>query len=290
MDGLVLRRGGFQFRLTVLAAAVVALAAARPAAAFSLGDHTRITGQALDELENCYPGSVSLFERGRILVAVVGEDLNPIKKGLIYSHYFHPYKRIDMLREDSMTSVARAAHEIRTLKRLSQPWRSITGSVAEEAGHLIHHLQDAAVPPHVAPVDHGLSDGFESYEVDEKLFGRRLKESDCAALAARAETLSHEDILSETAIATLRTMSGKFIFHLNGVRRKATWEDAFWRQSKDTSFGRYGFLGNRFGQSVIELRSRRYDIEKDLFVRFKHRQIRLAIEATRLAIYRIYRL
>lgn len=278
----------------LIAAAVLALGfTANSAWAFSLGDHTRLTLQALEEFRGCFPDAVPFLDQAELVQSNLGEDLNPIKKGLFYSHYFHPHKRIDMRREDSMASVTLAARRIRMLKGLPDAVRPLVGDIAEEAGHMIHHLQDAASPPHVVPVDHGLSDGFESFDVDPPDYVRSLAGSPyydltCEELAKRAAVFGFEDVLSRTAEATLKTLRTRLELQVNGAVHVTTWEDAYWKQSEGPSFGRYGFLGNSFGQPLIQLRSRRVEVSRDALVDFKYRQQRLAIEATLLALYRVY--
>src|SRR4051812_19619266 len=110
--------------------------------AFSLGDHDRVTRQAAAELVKCFPGELSPGDVNRLVWSDKLEDLNVLEKWWKYSHYFNPYHPLNMRRFDSSVRV-------RELERgLSAHWD--LGNL----GHLIHHIQDMASPPHVVPVKH----------------------------------------------------------------------------------------------------------------------------------------
>ncbi len=131
------------------------------APAFQIGDHKTITHQAFTEMEKCFPQAGARLNVEWLVSGDVDEDLDLFTKWLFFSHYYNPHKHLDMRRADSSARIADLTPEVR---RASSSTPVDAGDVAR-LGHIIHHFQDMAVPPHVVPVSHALWDGFESFRV-----------------------------------------------------------------------------------------------------------------------------
>ncbi len=159
----------------------------------------------------------------------------------------------------------------------------------EILGHAIHHIQDMTSPPHVVPVMHGLYDGFESYEV--ALAEVPLQKIDCSFIEkGKSKTLSklHHETAQET-LARVRPGGDAGISVIeNGLHMKVWW-NAFWQEKSSGEFGEYGFLGNNFGKGFFEHKESAFNIDAKVFRDFKIKQMRQAVEATKLAIARALR-
>jgi hypothetical protein len=247
------------------AIAILLALATQSTAAFQLGDHKRITAQAVEEVVRCSPGANDVFSYGWILYGNLEEDLNVVKKGLFYSHYYHPHKTLDMLRYDSHARIS------------SLQTNGVMGMI--ELGQTIHHLQDAAVPLHVLPIDHGLTDGFESYAVNaeitsglscEQIGGMGLSAPDAALKETALETLA----ALETESFEMEATKGAQV-----TRLRVTGRD-FWREAEGGAFGDYGRLGNVFGETHFRVNRVDFRVEPAAYATYKQNRMKHAVRAT----------
>ena len=103
------------FCLGVLGALVVPGAQNR-AHAFSIEDHSAITAVAFSELRSCslLPAGQDTLE-ANVTSADIDEDLNLVRKWTNYSHYYHPFKKLDMRRADSSVTIRESETELAQL-------------------------------------------------------------------------------------------------------------------------------------------------------------------------------
>lgn len=267
------------FLLVALGAGSLALPVlSRPALAFGLTDHEAITRQAVTEFLHCYPGMIRKAQAEALVEADLDEDTNLVRKWLEYSHYFHPEKRLDMWRSTSLARVTRLGNEITALFGHRRPSMN---ELLSAMGHLIHHLQDAASPPHVVPVNHWLTDGFETFE-QGLLPQPTAADLDCQELA-RGALQDPRTLLTETARQTLSISRSRLPGWRNNAKTELAWS-WFWAEGEGASFGDYGRFGNRFGVESIELGNSRYAVSRETYRSLKLPQLRLAIQATKQAL------
>lgn len=241
--------------------------------AYHLGDHSAVTHEAFQELVRCFPKAQTLLNVEWITSADLNEDIDLVTKWLFYSHYYNPDKELEMRRADSSERVGGLAS---ILKHPSA--EGIDIMEMSTLGHMIHHLQDATVPSHVVPVDHSMWDGFETYDVNG--FNSGLTCGQIAALPIEDPLVT----LKETALQTLNNIHGfrfDFVTNTAGItNRLMAVGTAFWQESKDNSFGQYGYLGNNFGETSFEINGVDYQIAATNYQNFKKQQLRLAVQAT----------
>lgn len=249
------------------------------AQAYSISDHRELTRVAVSELELC--GKLTPSEARAFLEDLVdgnvNEDLNVIRKWGRYSHYFHPHKKLDMRREDSSVTVDESQREIREL--LARPGSVDRSAVLELLGRVIHHLQDSSVPPHVVPVDHGLSDGFEGLEIHPSWI-----ESSCARLVAMEGEKDLLSLLQASAGETLESTRERFEVSLEGKTLELRWDEAFWSEGRGSAFGSYGSFGNRFGEGRIRLARGEARIDARVYAAYKGARMRSAVASTQHAV------
>jgi hypothetical protein len=253
------------------------LAAASPARAYELSDHKRITVQAVDELNACFPGLISETQKTALWTSDLEEDIDLIRKDLLYSHFFNPYKQLEMRRYDSSVRVARLQEAI---ARDEAEGDHDGLGLFIHLGHIAHHLQDMSVPPHVVPVMHWINDGFEKYD----LKGDISSGLSCADLLTEP-TQSPMELLQATAKATLRSLSELNVPVIAGSRPMSVSGDAFWKESTDNQFGTYGFLGNHFGEALFVEHGTEYAVATDFYARYKQQQMKLGTQATLQALF-----
>jgi hypothetical protein len=205
--------------------------------------------------------------------ADLDEDINVFVKDLVYSHYYHPEKQLQMRRYDSMVRVSRLEIQLNI-----EPVPSV-----DDLGHLIHHLQDMAAPPHVVPVNHWFTDGFENHAPVTSGFASGYSCQDLQKFHSEAtdlRTVLHDT--AETTIQKVRKVSLPAQFtgasgDPIGLRVPLTW---FWQESSDNSFGQYGVLGNNFGQPTMAYGKGTITIPMTEMLEFKRQQLQLAVQAT----------
>lgn len=243
------------------------------AMAFHLGDHERMTVQAYNEFVKCFKGVA--FDRDTLVDGNLSEDTDLITKGLIYSHFYSPKKKLDIWREDSSGRILNLEPSLMQCKMNPSTW---TNYEIFDLGHVIHHFQDMAVPAHVVPVGHSLFDGFESYKVS----GDISSGWSCAEIAASRNS-DLENILNDTAFETLKAIDD---YHFEGVdanthKARLFSGKYFWMESTDNGFGSYGLMGNSFGTTDdIVTDFGIFYVSEEAFRSFKHQQMKLAVRAS----------
>ncbi|NPC84604.1 hypothetical protein HPC49_41120, partial [Pyxidicoccus fallax] len=244
--------------ISLLLAAGVAPGAAE---AFSVEDHRALTEAALE-------GVVAEEYRGRVLHGATAEDLNLHVKWTGWHHFYRPEGHIhSALREGSDARVRALWDEAMEAARhgdMSRAW--------DRAGHLAHHLQDMASPPHVVPVMHGLGDGFEDVGIRDAL----------ARCAPREVTpLSGVDAQQAVARETLDAVRTQSLATEEGP--EIPWS-AFWAEpgaGAPGTFGAYGAVGNGFGQAKVRWKGREYHVDPAGTAAFMDARVSSAVAYTR---------
>lgn len=246
--------------------------------AFHIDDHRMVTHQAFQEFVKCYPQASQLLDLEWLVSADVDEDLNLVQKLLVYSHYYNPYKKLQMMRKDS-------AGRITDLLPLFQRVKSDPASAEEMAnlGAIVHHFQDMAVPAHVVPVEHSFWDGFESLKFTADISSGLS----CSQLMV-SQIADPMTILNETAEETLQTLKNTSFSlvqcpkgcETSPVQKTTVDGSAYWQESSDDGFGDYGQLENNFGSADFAIGDVEYQTVEAEALQFKQRQLRLAVRAT----------
>ena len=186
--------------------------------AFSMPGHRAMTERTVEVASLEEPAVAAALDA--LVAADLAEDLDLITKWGRYSHYYDPTQPVEGLRRAS--SAERVAMlELRLDDAIARGDADLAWRLA---GHLLHHVQDMASPPHVLPVVHGLSDGFESQEV-----GPWLVDAGRQPLPPLSGSEAHEGLALET------------ISRVNAPHMPTWWVD------EPGSFGTYGPDGNVFG-------------------------------------------
>jgi hypothetical protein len=234
------------------------------AEAFSVEDHRALTAAAVDAA--LAPGLAA--HRDSVLHGATAEDLNLHVKWTGWHHFYRPEGHLDSaFRQGSEVRVRELWDEALDAARhgdLSRAW--------DRAGHLAHHLQDMASPPHVVPVNHGLTDGFEGYGLRDSL----------ARLPAReVPPLSGTDAQLALARETLDAVRSQGLATREGV--PVPWS-AFWAEpgAEDAgAFGAYGAVGNAFGQARIRWKGRTRRVDPAAYAAFMDARAAAAVAYTR---------
>ena len=242
------------------------------ASAFNLSEHRALTNQAFFELNQCLP-ELKLQDsfRRQVVFKNLEEDLNVFRKDLMYSHFFNPFHALQMFRHDSSVRVGRLE-----VKFLDNP--SALG-----LGSAIHHIQDMASPPHVVPVMHGLTDGFETFV---PLHSAMVSGMNCEQIKnmINSPLLDLSQILRTTSLRTLAQLSDvkipAIMINQKNHQRVLIGADSFWQQTNEDRFGKYGSLGNSFGKSLIDIHGIIYLVPKAEYEKIKKSQWQLAVQST----------
>jgi hypothetical protein len=242
------------------------------AVAFELAEHKAITERAVAELSICLKAPISKKMIRELISFNRREDLNLFRKWGRYSHYYDP--------QGKMLS-RRASVELR-LAKLEDDLKEDPDKAFDSLGGVIHYLQDMASPPHVIPIKHGASDGFESFD-DTAFFDEPLSAVDCEELR-KYPVQPWSDLLQETIKATLATMSQKVPAMIDGDKAEISWADFFGGNSS-VAVGEYGVFGNKFGAEKFTIDSKTYQIQQADYAAYKRTQLLLAVSVTRRAIY-----
>ena len=256
----------------------------KSASAFHLGDHTDITRQALKEFEKCYPHIFHTEEPFFILTSDLEEDLNVVRKDLLFSHYFNPDKVLPMFRKDSLARILDLSADIKN------DHNSIL--LYMHLGHALHHLQDMSVPAHVVPITHGLNDTFETYNLKNKDTELGLSCQDLENLAQQVTSLP--DLLVAAARKTLTEIDhlsvpvtrldskGNINFSVPGK--------TFWQRADGNDFGHYGSLGEHFGETEIRFaRNVKIKVSEKFYETFKNHALKKAVIHSWIALYQFHR-
>ncbi|MBN1210291.1 MAG: hypothetical protein JXB05_35895 [Myxococcaceae bacterium] len=251
-----------------VAVLLLLLGAPLRAEAFSVEDHESITEAAVDAALGSGERPLLAAHREAVLHGATAEDLNLHVKWTGFHHFYFP--------EGSLETVLRQASDA----RVRQLWEEALEAARhgdlerafDRAGHLAHHVQDMASPPHVVPVSHGLGDRFEGYGVRASL----------ARAAGRAVMpLSGTDaqqVLARETLAAVRTEALP-------TRHGAIPWSAFWAEPEAHGpgvFGDYGTeIGNAFGASLVRWRGREYEVEPASYAAFMDARVSGAVAYTR---------
>ncbi|WP_240359417.1 hypothetical protein [Pyxidicoccus trucidator] len=238
------------------------------AEAFSVEDHRALTQAALDSAAAA-GGAAGLAEhRESVLHGATAEDLNLHVKWTGWHHFYRPEGHVySSLREGSDARVRDLWDEALDAARYGDMARAW-----DRAGHLAHHLQDMASPPHVVPVMHGLGDGFEDIGARAAL-GRRPQREVAPLSGAEAQLALARETLEAVRSQTLSTREGAVI----------PWS-AFWAEPEagtPGAFGAYGAVGNAFGQSEVRWRGRLHPVDSASVDAFMDARVASAVAYTR---------
>ena len=239
---------------------------------YQLDDHSRITHQAIKEFNYCFDEKIDLYHELTIEQGNRSEDLDLLNKWIFYSHYYHPEKELQSHRYESDVRVSFLEDEVKA--GVYKPHNYWTHN---RLGHMVHHLQDVTSPPHVVPVSHALNDGFESYPISDREFYKATNPffNKCSFFDGLVP-LTPLELLDLTARHTLNIVKTPIT--------ELTWE-AFWKESDDDSFGSYGFLGNNFGEPLINVDGVQYTFLNQTYKDFNLSQFRSALDVTKRVLF-----
>lgn len=246
--------------------------------AFELGDHKRIMLQALSEIQACSPGTFDVGDATTLWLADLEEDVNVLRKDLLFSHFYNPNKPLNMLRYGSGERVGVLSYLLNTFA---------SNKTRHRFGHLtmiaqaIHHIQDMGAPPHVVPVNHGPWDSFENFEFSGDISSGFTCEQLQDPMSGDLLT-----ILKETALETLARVKDARVKITSGtvgsdnLTKDSVSGAAFWKDSGNNDFGSYGILGNNFGKVQFIKDEISYTVPLEFYVSFKREQLKLAVRST----------
>lgn len=233
--------------------------------AYQLSDHRWITGRAVLAYNSCYPQQkIPPAAAKRMVAGNLSEDFNLANKWLKNSHYYNPTKWIFTLWRND------ASYRMKEL--LEKPM------TATNVGKILHFVQDMSSPTHVIPITHGLSDGFESYKIDAQSMY-------AAEVPCPTEVVSPLVTMKEHALLTLQRIKDVVIGERDGQPWAFSWQ-LFWSQGLGSSFGNYGFFGNRFGESEpFTILGHSYVVADQLYYQFKLQQMLQSVRASLAVLY-----
>ena len=252
--------------------------------AFHLGDHTDITRRALKEFEKCYPQVFQKEEPFFLLTSDLEEDLNVVRKDLLFSHYFNPDKVLPMFRKDSLARILDLSAD------LKNDHNSIL--LYMHLGHALHHLQDMAVPAHVVPITHGFNDTFETYNLKNKDTELGLSCHDLEKLAQQIPSLP--ELLVAAARKTLTEIDTLSVpitrLDSTGTTNFAVPGRTFWQRVAGNDFGHYGSLGAHFGETEILFAGNiKIKVSENFYQTFKNHAFQKAVIDSWIALYQFHR-
>ena len=238
------------------------------ASAFSVPNHEALTRAAIDAALAEGPHAELARHRAILLEATQAEDLNLHVKWTGWNHFYHPGATLDStFRKDSSARVRALWEEAQEAASNGELDRAF-----DRVGHLVHHIQDMASPPHVVPVMHGLSDGFEG----QPLGHQALTRHPVRAIAP----LSGEDAQLALARETLEVVRTESLPVHGGA---IPWS-AFWAEPTTPApglFGGYGSVSNAFGASQVRWRGRTWKVERSAYEAFLEARTEAAVAYSR---------
>jgi hypothetical protein len=203
-----------------------------------------------------------------VVHGATAEDLNLPVKWTGWHHFYFPGASLDTaFRQASDARVRELWEEALEAARHGDLERAF-----DRAGHLAHHVEDMASPPHVVPVNHGLSDGFERYGVRDSL-----------VRAARREVVplpgdEAQRALARETLAAVRTES-------LATRDGALPWSAFWAEPASHgpgAFGHYGSeVGNAFGALAVRWNGHERPVEPEGYAVFMDERVSGAVAYAR---------
>jgi hypothetical protein len=237
------------------------------AAAFSVEDHRALTEAALDAAGS-QARPLLAAHRSAVVHGATAEDLNLHVKWTGWHHFYFPEGSLDTaLRQASDSRVRELWEEALEAARHGDLERAF-----DRAGHLAHHLEDMASPPHVVPVNHGLSDRFERYGTHASL--TRAQRRQMAPLPGDEA----QQALARETLAAVRSES------LSTSQGSIPWS-AFWAEPESHgpgAFGEYGAeVGNAFGVSVVRWQGREHRVEPAQYAAFMDTRVSAAVAYAR---------
>jgi hypothetical protein len=236
------------------------------AGAFSVPDHEAMTRAAVDAALAAGGPPQLAAHRAAVVEGSRAEDLNLPVKWTGYHHFFHPGTSLDSsFRKDSGARVRALWVEAEEAASNGDLARAF-----DRVGHLVHHIQDMAVPMHVVPVMHGLSDRFEQHAAKQALvpLGREIPplSGQEAQLALARETLE-----------VVRTGSLP-------VEGGAIPWSAFWAEPTTHArgaFGGYGAVGNAFDSKEVRWKGRTWKVDPSAYDDFVDARVESAVAYSR---------
>ena len=237
------------------------------ASAFSVGDHQALTEAAL-EAAGREARPLLAEHRNAVVHGATAEDLNLHVKWTGWHHFYFPEGSLDTaMRRASDSRVRELWQEALEAARHGDLERAF-----DRAGHLAHHVQDMASPPHVVPVNHGLTDRFERYGVRASL--ARISERQVAPLPGEEA----QQALARETLAAVRSDS------LPTAQGAIPWS-AFWVEPAthaSASFGAYGGeAGNTFGARKVRWQGRAHSVDSTGYTAFMDARVAGAVAYSR---------
>ncbi len=254
----------------------------------SLGDHKIVMTTAIADFNTCFPDKINSFSTQALWMADLEEDTNLLRKDLLYSHFYNPEKKLnDLIRYDSSVRVLRLSEKIQNNSQLFGKFNPV---ILVDLGHLVHHIQDMAAPPHVVPVNHFFTDGFEKYAASTEDIRSGLS---CDEIRNFSLTENYQEIHRSTALVTLalvRKTPVPVTIHKSVQENVKSQLSSinFWLPALTDNFGKYGYFGNRFGDPDITINQTNYSIPTEYYQNFKQSQLRLAVQSTLKALSFFY--
>lgn len=217
--------------------------------AFDADVHPTFTRTAVEAYKACQGTGVSAEASEALIAGTRAEDASLATLGQRISNW-HFYNRNASLKP--MWFASRNldhifATRVRQLnERVAQGAAASTADVYQQAGRVLHYIQDMSVPAHVVPVFHAkllvwnLEDGFDQFPLNPSMASFRLNPAQCEALRADAEGGNPHGRLLRSANATLAAIGQR-----GSGGDAGAWRDYWVYPSPDTAqvekgWGEYG--------------------------------------------------
>jgi hypothetical protein len=211
---------------------------------------------AAKEYSSCSGNSFTEAQVDSIVSSNKLEDINVINKWLAkYSHYYNPEKpdikicNLGYCRYNSTIRVLDLENDLFAAVEGMEPVKSVGDipiDLIKILGGITHHLQDACSPPHVVPIEHGLTDGYENY------LSTTASTSNGACGSKYSIKQPLFPLMNDTAEATLHMVNYNEFHYKSGDEVKIGAWSLFWKESAEpTTFGSYGTFGNEFGSETF---------------------------------------
>jgi hypothetical protein len=206
------------------------------------------------------------------------EDLNILRKWTEYSHFYHPEHGFRSLRGTSRDRILDLEGQLRATHD--------GGAKEVLVGKALHHLQDMAAPPHVVPVNHFWTDGFEKLVVQVEA---KFSFASCEALLEQASRTSvselHQTVAEET-LKSVRTGSLRGVRVGASLRRVALPLIVFWSPGGRGDWGEYGLVGNAFGDERLQSSMGDFQVAPSEYRNLKQERLQAALRASQLFLTR----
>jgi hypothetical protein len=238
------------------------------ALAFSVPNHEALTRASIDAALASDDLPELAAHRALVVAGSRDEDLNLHVKWTGWNHFFHPGQTLDMaFRKDSSARVRalwQEAEEAANHGDLTQAFGRV--------GHLVHHLQDMASPPHVVPVMHGLSDRFEQRSIAPRTLAQGPRIDLVPMSGDEAQLALAEETLDVVRTGALPVEDGNI-----------PWS-AFWAEPAHPGpgvFGGYGAVGNAFGATRVRWNGRAWKVDPAVYEDFVNGRAEAAMAYSR---------